>query len=247
MRQFVADLHVHSLLSPCAEVEMTPRNIVHHAVRHGIDIVAITDHNACDNVMAAYGAAKGTNVIILPGMEVETKEEVHIIILFGEIGQLNRWEQFVSEHRSGRLNDEKRFGAQFVVDAEDEFIRRKPELLLTALGCGMAEVSRKVKELGGICIASHVDRPANSLFAQLGFIPPDVELAAVEVSRRMSPEEAKIRFPEIGQLPILTSSDAHRMDDFVNGPKTIFYIAQPTLAEIQQAFQGQNSRKIIRQ
>jgi len=245
MRQFVADLHVHSVLSPCAQIEMTPRNIVWHAVKHGIDIVAITDHNACDNVTAALVVAKNTNVTILPGMEVETKEEVHIIVLFEKMHQLKRWEQFVNEHMSGRLNDEKRFGAQFVVDESDELIRIKPEMLLTSLNSGISEVCTIVHDLGGICIASHVDRPANSLFAQLGFIPPDVELAAVEVSRLTSLGDAKKRFPGIGNLPIVTSSDAHTIDDFLSGPKTIFYMDAPTLPEIQQALKGQNLRKVV--
>lgn len=245
MRQFVADLHVHSVLSPCAEVEMTPRNIVWHATQHGIDIVAITDHNACDNVSAACAAAQGTSVTILPGMEVETKEEVHMIVLFDKMRQLKEWEQFVKEHMSGRLNDAQRFGAQFVVDAEDELIRIKPEMLLTSLSCGIAEVSSKVTALGGICIASHVDRPANSLFAQLGFIPPDVELAAVEISRLTNPRAAKQSFPQMGNLPIVTSSDAHRIEDFLSGPKTIFYMNAPTLPEIQQALKGQNLRKVV--
>jgi PHP family Zn ribbon phosphoesterase len=245
MRQFVADLHVHSVLSPCAEIDMTPRNIVWHAVKHGIDIVAITDHNACDNVTAALAAARGTNVTILPGMEVETKEEVHIIVLFETIHQLNMWEQFVKLHMSGRFNDEKRFGAQFVVDEEDELIGIKSEMLLTSLGCGIAEVCRTVNDLGGICIASHVDRPANSLLAQLGFIPPDVELAAVEVSRLTNPYEAKSRFHGIGGLPIVTSSDAHNIQDFLSGPKTIFYIEEPTLFEIQQALKGENLREVL--
>ena len=245
MRPFVADLHVHSVLSPCAEVEMTPRNIVRHAVLHGIDIVAITDHNACDNVVAALVAAQGTNVVILPGMEVETKEEVHLIVLFEKMRQLKVWEQFVRENMSGKLNDEKRFGAQFVVDAEDELISVKPELLLTSLRVGITEVSQKVYELGGICIASHVDRPSYSLLSQLGFIPPDIRLAAVEVSRLTSPKEAVIRFPAIGNLPIITSSDAHIMDDFIKGPKTIFYLEEPTLPEILQALKGENLRKVV--
>ncbi len=242
MRQFVADLHVHSILSPCAEVEMTPRNIVWHAARHGIDIVAITDHNACDNVMAALEAAKDTNVIILPGMEVETREEVHVIVLFEKMIQLKAWEQFVNLHRSGKMNDEKRFGAQFVVDAEDEFICIKPEMLLCSLGCSISEVCTTVSSLGGICIASHVDRPVYSLIAQLGFAPPDLELAAVEISRLTNPQEAKQRFPGIGDLPIVTSSDAHRMEEFIKGPKTIFHLKEPTLSEIKQALKGENLR-----
>ena len=245
MRRFVADLHVHSVLSPCAEVEMTPRNIVWHAAEHGIDIVAITDHNACDNVAAAFEAAKGTDVIILPGMEIETKEEVHMIVLFEKMRQLTEWEKFVKQHMSGRFNDEKKFGAQFIVNAEDELISVKPEMLLTSLTSGISEVWAKVTDLGGICIASHVDRPAYSLFAQLGFIPPDVKLAAVEVSRNINPSEARLKFPEIGNLPIVTSSDAHTIEDFINGPKTMFYIDEPTLPEIQQALKGQNLRKVV--
>ncbi|HEY3426001.1 MAG TPA: PHP domain-containing protein, partial [Negativicutes bacterium] len=198
MKKFVADLHVHSILSPCAEVEMTPRNIIWHAAEHGIDILAITDHNACDNVIAAMDAAKETNVTVIPGMEVETKEEVHLIVLFEKMRQLKAWEIFVQAHMSGRLNDEKRFGAQFVVDAEDELISVKPEMLLASLTCGVGEVSAKVAELGGICIASHVDRPTYSILAQLGFIPPDVNLTAVEISRLTDPKEAMVRLPAIG-------------------------------------------------
>jgi len=178
-------------------------------------------------------------------MEVETKEEVHIIVLFEKMRQLKVWELFVKGHMSGRLNNEKRFGPQFVVDEEDELIGIKPEMLLTSLASSIAEVCAVVNDLGGICIASHVDRPAYSLISQLGFIPPDVKLAAVEVSRLMSPSEARKRFPGIGNLPIVTSSDAHRIDDFLSGPKTIFYMETPTLSEIQQALQGQNSRKVV--
>ncbi len=245
IRRFVADLHVHTLLSPCAAIEMTPRNIVRHAQQHGVDIVAITDHNACDNVVAALEAAKGTDVTILPGMEVESKEEVHLVVLFEKMRQLKAWEQFTQQHMSGRLNDAERFGAQFIVDAEDNFVAEKTEMLLASLTAGVAEISAQVKELGGICIASHVDRPVYSIISQLGFIPPDVELAAVEVSRNMSVEHAPQRIPAIGCLPIITASDAHVMDDFISGPKTVFHIEQPTLAEIRQALLAQNLRKVV--
>jgi PHP family Zn ribbon phosphoesterase len=245
MRQFVADLHVHTLLSPCAEVEMTPHNIIMHAAKHKIDIVAITDHNACDNVVAALVAAKGTGVKVIPGMEVESKEEVHLVVLFEKIRQLKDWEQFTKQHMSGRSNDAERFGAQFIVDAEDNFVAEKTELLLASLTAGVAEISEQVKNIGGICIASHIDRPTYSIISQLGFIPPDVDLAAVEVSRRMSIAHAPQRIPAIGRLPVITASDAHVMSDFVDGPKTIFYLEEPTLGEIRQALLAQNLRKVV--
>jgi len=245
MRRFVADLHVHTLLSPCAEIEMTPSNIVWHAVQHEVDIVAITDHNACDNVAAALEAAKATTVTILPGMEVESKEEAHLIVLFEKMQQLKTWEQFVQQHMSGRLNDAERFGAQFIVDADDNFVAEKKEMLLASLTVGIAEITAQVKKIGGICIASHVDRATYSIISQLGFIPPDIKLDAVEVSKNMSVEQASQRIPTIGRFPIITASDAHIMDDFIHGPKTVFYIEQPTLGEIRQALLAQNLRKVV--
>ncbi|SDE74049.1 PHP domain-containing protein [Sporomusa acidovorans] len=245
MRQFVADLHVHTLLSPCAEIEMTPHNIVMNAVKHKVDIVAITDHNACDNVVAALEAAKGTDVTVIPGMEVESKEEVHLLVLFEKMRQLKAWEQFTKLHMSGRVNDAERFGAQFIVDADDNFVAEKTEMLLASLTAGVAEISKQVKNIGGICIASHVDRPTYSIISQLGFIPPDVELTAVEVSRRMRVAQAPQRIPAIGRLPVITASDAHIMSDFIDGPKTNFYLEEPTLGEIRQALLAQNLRKVV--
>jgi len=245
MRRLVADLHVHTVLSPCAAGEMTPRNIIMHAEHTGVDIIAITDHNGCDNVSAVLEAAQNTKVTVIPGMEVETKEEVHLIALFETIDQLAEWERFIQPYMSGLLNDEKRFGAQFVVDAWDNFVRIKPEMLLTPLSCGIAETATLIKEMGGVCIASHVDRPAYSIISQLGFIPPDVKLDAVEVSRRMNAKDAAVRIPAIGNLPVVTASDAHTIADFISGPKTIFAIAKPTLAEIRMAFCGQASRKVV--
>ncbi|EGO64404.1 PHP domain-containing protein [Acetonema longum] len=245
MDEFVADLHVHSLLSPCAAVEMTPRNIILHAVRHGVNIIALADHNAGDNVIAAIEAAKGLDVTVLPAMEVETREEIHLVTLFDSMHRFKAWEEIVSRHRPKRLNDEKKFGAQFIVDAQDEFVAVKQELLLASLSLGIAEISRKVAELGGISIASHIDRPSYSIISQLGFIPADAFLAAVEVSRLTKPGDARRLFPGIGNLPVITASDAHTIHDFVTGPKMVFHIRQPNLAEIVQALQGQNARKVV--
>lgn len=245
IRRYVADLHVHSLLSPCAEVEMTPHNIICKASEYGFDIVAITDHNAADNVTAALDAAKGTGITVLPGMEVESKEEVHIVVLFENMRQLKAWTGFVELHRTPAFNDPDKLGAQFIVDADDNFIAEKPELLLAPLTAGIAEISEQVKKIGGLCIAAHIDRPAYSLFMKLGFVPPDVELAAVEITRNINVQDARQRIPAIGGLPIITASDAHTIDDFISGPKTYFYLEEPTLAEIRQALAKQNARGVV--
>ena len=246
MRWFRTDLHVHTLLSPCAAVEMTPRNIVRHAQEYGVDIVAVTDHNAGDNVAAAIRAAAGTGVAILPGMEVQSAEEVHLLALFGKMRDFVRWCDFLYAHRSPLKNDERKFGAQFVVDEQDELIRTEPCLLLASTELGLAEITHQVAAMAGICIAAHVDRPAFSLFSQLGFVPEDAMLAAVEVSSRTSPEQAKAKY-RLGRLPIVTASDAHVMDDFISGAKTMFLMEAPTLPEIRQALAGENGRRAHRQ
>ena len=137
MQTVLADLHVHTLLSPCAEVEMTPHHIVMRAAEYGIGAVAITDHNASANVPAALEAAQHYGVKVFPGMEVESSEEAHIVALFDTLEQLQRWQLLVDEHMNGMLNDIERFGAQYVVDADDEFVREEQRLLRTAVAyCG---------------------------------------------------------------------------------------------------------------
>ena len=245
IRAFTADLHVHSLLSPCASVEMTPRNIVRHAAEAGVDILAITDHNAADNVSAAMQAAAGSGITILPGMEVETKEEIHVLALFDKLPALQTWQHYVDQRRSGLKNDPDRFGAQFIVDAEDNLLAEKPEMLLAPLNGSITEISRRIHALGGLCIASHVDRPAYSILSQLGFIPDDVELDAVELSRRTTAKEAAVRFPAIAGRPVIRSSDAHTIGDFLTGPKTILHIKEPTLAEILLALNAREKRRVL--
>ncbi len=246
MQWFRADLHVHSLLSPCAAVEMTPRNIIRNAVAAGVDIVAITDHNAGDNVAAALRAAAGTGVTVFPGMEVQTREEVHLLTLFEKMRDFVRWCDFIKLHRSPLKNDERKFGAQFVVDETDELVRVEEAMLLASTDLSVQQASEQAAQMGGLVIAAHVDRPAYSLISQLGFIPADVRLDAVEVSRRLDWTTARQKIAAIGELPVIVSSDAHTIDDFVSGPKTMFHVESPTLAEIRQALEAGNGRRIHR-
>lgn len=244
LRPYVADLHVHTLLSPCAEVEMTPRNIVQTALENGVDIVAITDHNAGDNIIAAQRAAEGTGLLVIPGMEVETREEVHFIALFESLEVYAKWLDFVALHITELVNDEDAFGGQFVVDHEDNLVEVKEVMLLASLHCSLAEATAEVDRLGGVSIASHVDRPSYSVISQLGFIPANVKLAAIEVSRRCRDKEAQDRIRDATWMSMITASDAHTIDDFINGPKTVFYLQQASLAELKLAFAKEGGRRI---
>lgn len=245
MRRFVADLHVHSLLSPCAAVEMTPRHLIKKAIEYGIDIVAITDHNSSYNVNAAIQAAKGTDIKIIPGMEVETQEEIHLVILFEKIEQLHEWQNTVNKHLPDIRNDEKRFGAQFVVDAEDNLLEICQQMLLTPVDMEVTEVVKQVKSLDGMVIASHIDRPSFSIVSQLGFVPNDLILDGMEITRYDNYKKIITEFSELRHLPVLTNSDAHNVMDLYSGPKMLFFTENPSLSEIRLALADRMGRKAV--
>lgn len=246
MQTVLADLHVHTLLSPCAEVEMTPHHIVMRAAEYGIGAVAITDHNASANVLAALEAAQRYGVKVFPGMEVESSEEAHIVALFDTLEQLQRWQLLVDEHMNGMLNDVERFGAQYVVDAEDEFVREEQRLLHAPLSLTAAQIVQQVAALGGLTIAAHIDRPSYSILGQLGFIELDFGFAAAEISdagwrRKMQSKLQRLA----GYLPFITNSDAHNIYDFVQGPKNLLQVEELTIAELKLALAGKGMRNVL--
>ena len=246
MKKILCDFHIHSLLSPCAEIEMTPHHIMLRASEAGIGALAITDHNASANIVAAIDAGQCYGVKVLPGMEVQCKEEAHIIVLFDNLEQMKCWQQIVDKKMLPLRNDPVRFGSQFIVDADDKFVAEEHRMLLASLQLEADEIIDYCNNLGGICIAAHIDRPSYSLLGQLGFLTKDMALAAVEISPIGLDELAKKCLkPLIGGLPYLTSSDAHRMEEFISGPKTIFYLETPTVAEIKLALRCEQGRSCL--
>lgn len=243
MKTLLADFHIHTLLSPCAEIEMTPHHIVMRAAQYGVDAVAITDHNASANAAAAVEAAKNYGVKVFPGMEVECREEAHIVVLFDTLEQLAAWQKIVDANMSGLKNNAERFGAQFIVDDDDNFIAEEERMLLGPLKLPAAEVIQKVNAMGGIAIAAHVDRPSYSLLMQLGFLPSDMGLAAAEISpdgiRELKEQKLKLA---LGGLNYVTDSDAHMMDSFINGPKNLITVKSLTVAELKLALAAEEGR-----
>lgn len=243
MKTLLADFHIHTLLSPCAEIEMTPHHIVMRAAQYGVDAVAITDHNASANAAAAVEAAKSYGVKVFPGMEVECREEAHIVVLFDTLEQLAAWQKIVDANMSGLKNNAERFGAQFIVDDDDNFIAEEERMLLGPLKLPAAEVIQKVNAMGGMAIAAHVDRPSYSLLMQLGFLPSDMGLAAAEIShagiRELKEQKLKLA---LGGLNYVTDSDAHMMDSFINGPKNLITVKSLTVAELKLALAAEDGR-----
>lgn len=243
MHSILADFHIHTLLSPCAEIEMTPHHIVMRAAEFGIGAVAITDHNASANALAAVKAGERYGVKVFPGMEVECLEEAHIVVLFDTLKQLNAWQQLVDGKMNGLLNNAEKFGGQFVVDDDDNFIREEERLLLAPLKMTAAEVVREVERLGGMSIAAHIDRPSYSIVGQLGFIEPDFGFAAAEISAAGWRASKQSKLQRVaGYLPFVTDSDAHNIMDFVQGPKNLITVEELTVAELKLALINSSGR-----
>ena len=245
MQKVLADFHVHTLLSPCAEVEMTPHHIVMRAAEFGIGAVAITDHNSTANVKAALRAGEKYGIKVFPGMEAECLEEAHILTLFDTFEQIQQWQCFVDKYMNNLPNDANKLGAQFVVDENDEFIREELRMLHGPLKLTAAQIVSKVEELGGITFAAHVDRSSYSIVGQLGFIEPDFGFTAAEISPAGWQKDLQSKMQRLtGYLPFLTDSDAHNILDFLQGPKNLLEVEALTIKEIRLALEKKQGRSL---
>jgi 3',5'-nucleoside bisphosphate phosphatase len=242
MKTFLADLHIHTVLSPCAEVEMIPPLIVEEALHRGINLIAITDHNASANIRSVQQAAKGTGLVVLPGMELQTREEVHVLCLFAETEQIEDWQKIVSNSLPPIENRIDYFGEQFVVDANGEFIRREPQLLLTSTDLTFDKACQMVHNLGGLFIPAHIDRPAFGLIANLGFVPAGVQVDALEFSRHVNLETALMKFPQVSGFTLIQDGDAHRLNEFLGVNEFLF--ESPEISEIRLSFRNEAGRSV---
>lgn len=242
MRFFTADLHIHTVLSACAEVEMLPALIIERAKALRLSLIAVTDHNSAENAEAMLSAAEGSGIAVLPGMELQTREEVHLLCLFDTLEQVRRWQEEVYAHLPALKNREEVFGVQIVLDAAGNAVGRNERLLLTSSTFSLEEAVQRVRELGGLCLPAHVDRPSYSIIANLGFIPPDLGLVGVEISPLLGPREARERFPELGAYSLVAGGDAHRLKEV--SARTTLLMEEATVAELTRALAGEGGRGV---
>jgi len=221
---------------------MIPPLIVERAEQLALGLIAITDHNSAENVAAVIAAARGHELAVLPGMEVQSREEVHLLCLFDSVVQVLSWQEEVYAHLPPLKNNAEVFGPQFVVNAEGEFQRYNERLLLTSVSLSVEEVAQGVMERQGLCVAAHIDRPAFSLLANLGFVPPAARFAALELSRQANPEQMRARNPSLSGYSFIASGDAHRLEEMCD--QTILTMEEPTIAEISRAFRGEEGRRV---
>ena len=219
---------------------MIPPLIVKEAIKRDIDLIAITDHNASENIHAVMKAAQGTDLTVLPGMELQTAEEIHILCLFDTLEQVETLQETVDNSLPDIQNNIEFFGEQFIVDETGDFIQRKDTLLINSTQLSFEEAFRVVNELEGLFIPAHVNRQAFGLIYRLGFVPPEPQLDALEISRHLSPDEAISKFPQLAAFPLIQSGDVHYLPDFLGANR--FTIEKPTISEIKMALKGENGR-----
>jgi predicted metal-dependent phosphoesterase TrpH len=236
MRELRADLHVHTCLSPCAEPEMVPTAIVDEAKQAGLDLIGICDHNSAENTLAVIKAGERRSLPIIPGMEITSREEVHILGLFQDENQLLHVQDLVYDRLTGE-NDADLFGPQTIVDDSDNELGSTSKLLIGATSFTLEEAVNAIRDHGGLAIAAHIDRERFGLVGQLGFIPDGLELDAVEVSPRVS-------LDTWDDLPVVRFSDAHSLRD-IGSSSTCFLLEAATLEEVAKALRDEDGRRIV--
>ena len=243
LKKFRADLHIHSCLSPCSDWAMSPKKIIQKSLDARLDLIALCDHNSAENAGATMREGNKQGVQVLPGLEICSREAVHILALFDELDPTLEMQTYVYDNLPGE-NNTKVFGFQVVANEEDEVIGENPRLLIGATRLSLHDIVDKTHGLGGINISCHVDRPGYGIINQLGFIPDDLNLDGLEVSYRIKLAEAAQSIPGIGNFSCVTASDAHYLND-IGRACTVFELAEPSLAEIRLALAGKDGRRIL--
>lgn len=203
------DLHMHSCLSPCGDELMTPNNIVGMAKLKGLDLIAVTDHNTAMHLPAIKAVADVMGLGLLPGIELTTQEEVHLLAYFQTVEAAVAFSQEIYADLPALPNRPDLFGQQLQLSEDDEPVREEPRLLLSALSVGVNKLTERIHARGGLAVPAHINRGTNGILQALGFLPQGVAFDALEVAKAM-PLSASLP-----PVPVLHSSDAHYLENIL--------------------------------
>ncbi|PKN60680.1 MAG: histidinol phosphatase [Deltaproteobacteria bacterium HGW-Deltaproteobacteria-11] len=242
LRAFRCDLHIHTCLSPCADLDMYPSALIEKSIAEKLDVIAVCDHHASENVEYVLTLAKGRPITVLPGMEVSSLEEVHVLAIFDDLHALLKLQTTVYEHLPGK-NREDIFGPQVIVNDRDEVEGMNERLLIGATDMPLNRIVNEIHALGGIAIASHIDRPSYSVLSQLGFIDPETPFDALEISAATCIKEARRQYPELSAHAMIQFSDAHFIRDIGRGFSTMI-LKTANIHELKLAFEKRDGRYI---
>lgn len=245
LRPVRVDLHLHTVLSPCGDLEMGAPEIVSKALHEGIEVLAVTDHNSCLNYPALAGAADGTGLTVIPGMEVQTVEDIHVVTLFPDYERAMACQDWVWETLPDIPNREELFGYQVVIDRDNGVVDMVQRLLLQGTDRTVDQLVSRVHQLDGLAILAHVDRPSFSYLAVLGFIPDELTADAVEISARATEDQAEAILMEYPSRLFLKSSDSHRLSEINAARCSTMMLEEPSFEEVKMALLRLGERRIL--
>ena len=211
--KYYYDLHIHSCLSPCGDMDMTPNNIVGMSKLLGLDVVALTDHNSVLNCEAVMKLGEENSLCVIPGMELTTMEEIHVVCLFPTLEKALLWNDYVKEHQMQFPNRTDIYGRQVIMNELDEEIGEVENLLILATEISVMNVRELVENFGGVCYPAHINRQSMSIISSLGDIPPECGFKTAEVSSSGNVEELKEKYPILNDMLIVRDSDAHYLQN----------------------------------
>jgi len=241
---YSADLHIHSALSPCAENKMTPDEILKSVIRFGIDVFSITDHNSGFNCLAFETAARRKGILFIPGIELQSSEEIHLLGYFPDTHALEMFCSGIVKPglMRGMKNDPMQFGNQIKIDASGDVVGEEEDMLSMPLILTIDELVDKIHDFHGIAVAAHIDR-GFSVISQLGYIPPQLELDAVEVWDATKIEDIRSKYLKERDMNIISSSDTHYLD-MMKEPGMKFWLRSGDITSCLNIIKGTGAGRI---
>lgn len=240
---YKADLHIHSVLSPCGDLEMSPSTIIHNLIAKKVNMFAITDHNSMANFDAYHYHAKKNGLICFPGIEIQTSEEVHLVALFDDIKDAKQFERQLYLSLLPLENDPDYFGDQVIIDNEENLVGFENRALINSSMWSLDECVEKVRFFNGFCFPAHEDASSFSITAQLGFIPEVLDFSAIGITAKCNKENLFTKYPYFLKYALIRNSDAHYPQDIASGTSD-FFINEPSVKEIELATKGIDGRLI---
>ena len=231
MRPVFYDLHLHSCLSPCGDMDMTPNNIVNMSLLKGLELIALTDHNSCKNCPATLAVAGQAGLAVIPGMELTTAEEVHVVCLFPSLDRALEFDRLVSGRLLPVPNREDIFGKQQVMDEQDEVIGTKGHLLINATTISFDEAFLLAERSGGLAYPAHVDKSSTSVLSNLGFVPPESTFTCAEFHDFKNLHRIRREHPYFKKCNVICCSDAHYLED-IHEPEHQLYAESGSIPDI---------------
>ncbi len=244
MKEFRVDLHLHTCLSPCGSLEMSQQRIVETALERGLDAIAVTDHNSTLQGPEIQTLGKERGLVVFAGVEVTTREEAHCVVLFADDQARAAFQKYLDEHLPPVPNDPERFGDQVWVNSRNEIVGEAPYLLLSALDRSVGQIAATVRQLGGLFIAAHVERPSFSLISQLGFIDPSLPLDAIEFNDAARYEKLVAAHTYLKHYTVYRASDAHYPEQ-IGTKYSLLKAGALDFQHLAMAFRRENGHTIV--